>query len=74
MRKRRMRWMREEARLSMRQLGELCNPRVAANYICNAENWGGMYPGHLARVAKALGWKDDPKKLLEEIEVSEVVK
>lgn len=72
MKKRRMRYLREEAGLSMKKLGEACRPPISPNYICNAENWGGMYQGHLGRVADALGWDGDPNELLEEIEVAEV--
>ena len=70
MKKRRLRYLREEAGLSMKRLGEACHPPIAPNYICNAENWGGMYEGHLKRVATALGWDGDPDELLEEVEVT----
>ena len=59
--------MRQSAGLSIRALGKKCAPPVAPSYISAAEKWGGMYDGHLARVAAALHYEGDPRKLLDEI-------
>ena len=70
---RRLEYLRREAGLSIRGLGQMCEPPIASNYICRAEKWGDhLGEEHLQRLADALGWDKDPALLTDTIEVVEV--
>ena len=47
------------------EIGEIAG--VDPSYICRAERHGMAYDKHLERIAVALGWKRNPKELLEEV-------
>ena len=65
----RLEFLRRQAKLSQRGLGEMCSPRVGACYICNAEKRGmKLYASQAQRLADALGWTGDPEELFEEVE------
>ena len=62
----RLKFMRLNAKLSQRQLGEKSG--VAASDVCKAESRGlRLYPVQAQRVAAALGWRGDPMELFEEV-------
>lgn len=63
--------LRRNAKLSQRALGELA--RVDAGYICTAEKYGFAHGVRLERMAQALGWRDDPQKILEQVDVEQVI-
>lgn len=45
---------------------------IEAAYICTAEKYGIMSKNHLQRIADGLGYADDPKTLLDEVEIFDV--
>ena len=62
----RLKFMRLNAGLSQRQLGEKSN--VAAPDICKAEKGRLLlYPDQAQRIAAALGWQGDPMELFKEV-------
>lgn len=57
---------RRKQRKSQAKLGADAN--VDPSYVCRAERYGYVYPGHLCRLADALGWEGEPGELLKEVE------
>ncbi|MGI6216879.1 MAG: helix-turn-helix domain-containing protein [Coriobacteriales bacterium] len=52
--------------LGYTQLDVAARSGVETSTISRAEVHGFMYPGELARVAKALSWEGEPSELLKE--------
>ena len=66
---RRIKALRLAAGKSQRELAAAAG--VDASYICNAERYGMLYPGHAAAVASALEWGGNPQELVEMVEFEE---
>ena len=63
----RLKFMRQNQGMTMAQL-EL-KSGVSRSYICKAERWGDhLGDGQLAKLAGALGWKNNPQALLDEVD------
>ena len=66
-------FMRRDAGLSQRALGEKCVPKVNASYICCAEKRGLVLgAGMSRRLADALGHGGDPMDLFKDVTVKDV--
>lgn len=65
-----MEYLRREAGLSQRALGDACEPKVNPSYIGLAERRGLVLgESHAKRLAAALGYGGDPGDLSEDIKV-----